>query len=56
MAGLIYSCATCALLYWVSQKNEPLFVKYRLGDYKLKIIEILCTVIQVPILFTLLYI
>ena len=26
------------------RKNEPLFVKY---DYKLKIIEILCTVIQV---------
>ena len=44
---LIYLCVTCALLYRVSQKNEPLFVKYFLGDYKLKIIEILYIVIQV---------
>ena len=51
MAQLIYSCAKCALLYRMSQKNEPLFVKYFLGDYKLKIIETLnsntYTVIQV---------
>ena len=47
MTRLVYSCANCALVYRVSQKNEPLFVKYFLGDYKLKIIEILHTVIQV---------
>ena len=33
-------------VYRVSQKNEPLFVKYFLGDYKPKIIEILYTVMQ----------
>ena len=47
MTQLIHSCANCALLYRVSQKNQLLFVKYFLGDYKLKIIEILYTVIQV---------
>ena len=47
MTQLIYSYANCALLYRMSQKKEPLFVKYFLGDYKLKIIEILYTVIQV---------
>ena len=47
MTRLIYSCANCALLYRVSQKNEPFFVKYFLNDYKLKITEILYTVIQV---------
>ena len=47
MTQLIYSCAKCALLYRMSQKNEPLFVMYFLGDYKLKIIETLYTVIQV---------
>ena len=40
---LIYSCANSALLYWMSPKNEPLLVKYCLRDYKLKIIENLCT-------------
>ena len=39
MTQLTYSCAKCASLYQMSQKNEPLFVKYFLGDYKLKIIE-----------------
>ena len=47
MTRLIYSCANCALLYRVSLKNEPLFVKYFLGDYKLKIIEILFTAIPI---------
>ena len=47
MTRLIYSCANCALLYQMSPKNEPLFVKYFFGDYTLKIIEILFTAIQV---------
>ena len=47
MTRLIYLCADCALLYRMFQKNEPLYSKYFLGDYKLKIIEILYTVIQV---------
>ena len=33
------------------RKNEPLFVKYFVGDCKLKIIEILYTVIQVPVYY-----
>ena len=36
MTQLIYLCAS---LYRMSQENEPLFVKYILGDYKLKVIE-----------------
>ena len=39
MTQLTYPCAKCASLYQMSQKNEPLFVKYFLGDCKLKIIE-----------------
>ena len=39
MTQPIYSCAECASLYRLSQKNEPLFVKCFLSDYKLKIIE-----------------
>ena len=53
MTQLIYSCANCTLLYRVSPKNEPLFVrsKYFLSDYKFKIIKILYTVIQAYYLY-----